>query len=258
VPPADNKGVLIVNADDLGGFVGATDAIARCFDAGAISSSTMMVGMNDSPRAGEMAKAKHWPVGLHLNLTQPFDEGAVPRADRERQGRLVKYFENLRLRRRLPEVRPHIRRMVRDEIAFQLEQFEELVGSPPRHIDSHNHSHTCGVVLASLPSNFPVRRTASKRGQLIAARFISTDRFMSFPDASRAAYAAKTESVELMVHPSFENELPVLLSDSWHRQINEAQLGSFSDLEARPTKMHSALSALAIEPAAALLTDWRI
>ena len=250
--------MLIVNADDLGGFVGATDAIARCFDAGAISSGTMMVGMSDSRRAGEMAEAKHWPVGLHLNLTQPFDEGVVPRAHAERQGELVTYFEDLRLRRRVPEIRPRIRRMVRDEIAFQLEQFEELVGSEPRHIDSHNHSHTCGVVLAQLPSNLPVRRTASKRGRLIAARFVSTDRFMSFPDASAAGRAAQTETVELMVHPSFEDELPVLLSDSWHRDINQAQLGSFSDLEARPTKMHSALSALPIEPAAAFLTEWRI
>ena len=250
--------MLIVNADDLGGFKGATDAIARCFDAGAISSATMMVGLSDSRRAGEMARARHWPVGLHLNLTQPFDEGFVPSADRQRQGELVKYFEDLRKRRRVPELRPRIRRMVRDEIAFQLEQFEELVGGPPRHIDSHNHAHTCGVVLASLPSNFPVRRTASIRGELIAARFISTDRFMSFPDVAGAVAAAETKTVELMVHPSFENELPVLLSDSWHREINEAVLGDFSDLEARPAKVHSALNTLPIEPAAALLTEWRI
>ena len=67
--------MLIVNADDLGGFPAATDAIARCFDAGAITSATLMVGKDDSRRAAEMAVAGDWPVGLHLNLREPLPDG---------------------------------------------------------------------------------------------------------------------------------------------------------------------------------------
>jgi predicted glycoside hydrolase/deacetylase ChbG (UPF0249 family) len=57
-----------VNADDWGGYPEMTDATLRCFQAGAISSTTAMVYMRDSERAAELARASGIPTGLHLNL----------------------------------------------------------------------------------------------------------------------------------------------------------------------------------------------
>jgi predicted glycoside hydrolase/deacetylase ChbG (UPF0249 family) len=223
--------VLIINADDLGGSREATDAIGSCFDAGAITSATLMVNMTDSARAAELAREKGWPIGLHLNLTQAFDDPALSQADFERHRQVVAYFEgNLRQRRLWPEVRPAVRRLVGEEMSAQIDEFERVAGMAPTHIDSHHHSHTTKVVLSLLGRELPVRRTASRRGASIARRFKSTDYFMSFPEVKLASQRAETKSVELMVHPSFENELPVLLSDQWIETVAAADTGSFADL----------------------------
>ena len=49
-----------------------------------------MVYMNDSRRAAELVRASGLPVGLHLNLTQEFEDEAAPSSVRERQARTTK------------------------------------------------------------------------------------------------------------------------------------------------------------------------
>ncbi|HEY2536303.1 MAG TPA: ChbG/HpnK family deacetylase, partial [Solirubrobacteraceae bacterium] len=93
------RGLLIVNADDWGGFREGTDAIEACFEIGAISSTTAMVHMADSRRAAELALERARPTGLHLNLTQPFDAAAVPAPVCERQLRACTHFRALARRR---------------------------------------------------------------------------------------------------------------------------------------------------------------
>lgn len=228
--------LLIINADDLGGSLEASTAIERCFDAGAITSSTLMVHMADSERAAKLARDKSWPIGLHLNLTQAFDDPEVTPHKRERHDRVVTYFgKGLRRRRLWTEWRLKMRQLVAEEMAAQLDEFERIVGAPPTHIDSHHHVHTATVVLESLGRDLPVRRTASRRGRAIARKFNSTNYFMSFAnldvaDLERAAGRAETKSVELMVHPSFAEELPVLLSEEWISAVAAADTGSFADL----------------------------
>lgn len=228
---AQGGGVLIVNADDFGASREASDAIARCFEADAITSATLMVHMTDSKRAAGLAREKGWPIGLHLNLTQPFDDPGVAPHRRARHDMVCDYFAaGLRRRRLWTEWRPRLRRLVAEEMAAQLDEFEAIAGVPPTHIDSHHHVHTATVVLASLPRDLPVRRTASRRGAAIGRKFDSTDYFMSFPEVELAAQRAEEKSAELIVHPSFENELPVLLSDDWIKTVAAADTGSFADL----------------------------
>jgi YdjC-like protein len=81
--------VLIVNADDLGCAVSATDAILTCHREGAITSATAMVYMEDSDRAARLAVDQRLPVGLHINLTTPFTDRSVPYTVRERQARMI-------------------------------------------------------------------------------------------------------------------------------------------------------------------------
>lgn len=247
--------MLIVNADDYGSDIAATNAIAQCFEAGAITSSTFMVHMPDSERAAALALESGWPIGLHLNFTQPFEVAGLPASVRDRQLEMCEYLSDLRLRRRVPEQRPHVRRMVRNAINEQLEAYETLFGRPPTHIDSHQHSHTALAVLAELPRHIALRRTASRRGDQIAARFLTTDVFMSFPEIERAAAAGKDLSVELMVHPSWPKELEAMLAEPWLRAMQSAELGDFRDLEPRRDRVSAVLSALPVEPAAAVIGE---
>src|SRR5437879_772235 len=140
-------GVLMINADDWGASVATTDAIVRCFDAGALTAASAMVYMADSARAAPIARGRGLPVGLHLNLTQPFDGEGVPADVRRRQLRVSRRFVDLRLRRWIYD--PLSRSAVDGAIADQLAEFERLYGEPPRRLDGHLHVHLCPNVLLS-------------------------------------------------------------------------------------------------------------
>jgi chitin disaccharide deacetylase len=254
---ASRRGLLIVNADDWGGFKEGTDAIEECFAAGAISSTTAMVNMADSLRAAELARERGRPVGLHLNLTQPFDTADVPPQARERQLRLCAHFADLPRRRWRLSLDPRVRRLVADGIRDQLEEFRARYEREPTHVDSHHHVHLCPDVFLSraLTPGIRVRQTlsfapaAGHRGlrgsarrakhELLARRFVTTACFWragelsegdgAVPIAEAAAYAADSP-VEIMVHPSFASDLAVLRSDAWHGALHSAPLAPYSSL----------------------------
>ncbi len=255
VSPGEGAGgLLIVNADDWGGFRAGTDAIETCFAEGAISSSTAMVNMADSRRAAEIALDRGRPIGLHLNLTQPFDAPDVSAAARARQRRLCRHFARLGTRRWILSPNPRVHMLVSDAIRDQLEQFLELYKREPTHVDSHHHVHVCPDVFLSraLPRGLRVRQTLSplpsaRRGpktlardakhRMLAQRFITTShlwpaRELSPADGTvsvaMAVEFARARSVEIMAHPSFEEELRVLRSEAWLRALADAPLGPYS------------------------------
>src|SRR5947209_15703921 len=113
-----------------------------------------MVYMQDSQRAAAIARERGLPVGLHLNLTFPFDDPHAPADVRRRQARAVRSFRRLRLhnwvvfpKRRLyyPWLRDRVDACVRD----QLDAFRALYGREPTHIDGHHHVHLTPTVLRS-------------------------------------------------------------------------------------------------------------
>lgn len=235
------SGLLIVNADDWGGFPDATDAIERCFAAGGITSSTAMVWFADAPRAAEIARAGSRAIGLHLNLTQPFDAPDVPAAVRERQASACGYFRDLRRRRWTLDPRPRVHRLLRDCVADQLDAFRALYDAEPTHVDSHHHVHVCPDVMRALPAGLKVRQTRTDtlpgrfvKGPMLRRRFRTTDRFVPidrvFDDRAELIADAQRSTIEVMCHPSFEHELPFLLSDAWHADIAGAPLGSYGSL----------------------------
>jgi predicted glycoside hydrolase/deacetylase ChbG (UPF0249 family) len=255
------RGLLIVNADDWGGFREGTDAIEDCFAIGAISSTTAMVHMADSRRAAELALERTRPTGLHLNLTQPYDAPTVPAPARERQLRACAHFRALPRRRWTLSPDPSTHRLIADSIRDQLEEFRERYGREPTHVDSHHHVHVCPDVFLSraLASGTRVRQAlalapgASSHGakglvkslargakqRALARRFLTTERFWcagelsdgdgAVPIVTAAAYA-QTHAIEIMVHPSFESDIAVLRSGPWLRALHEAPLGSYTAL----------------------------
>ncbi len=246
-------GLLIVNADDWGAFRAGTDAIESCFEAGAISSASAMVHMADSRRAASIASQRERPIGLHLNLTQEFDAPHVPGPVGERQRRLLGHFSDLRRRRWLLSADPRVHRLVRSAIEDQLEEFHRLYGRAPTHVDSHHHVHVCPDVFLSraMAPGLRVRQTLSpppgagpgnparrlKHG-VLAWRFITTDRFWRARETSGAGSVpiatavehARREPVEVMVHPSFPDELEALRSEAWLKCMREAPLAAYPAL----------------------------
>ena len=86
-------GLLIITADDWGHVRTTTDAIHECFEAGAVTSVSAMVHMSDSARAAELAATGGEPVGLHLNLTEPFTAPDCPRDVSARQRAIAAYLD---------------------------------------------------------------------------------------------------------------------------------------------------------------------
>jgi predicted glycoside hydrolase/deacetylase ChbG (UPF0249 family) len=252
------SGLLIVNADDWGGERRSTEAIQEAFDAGRVTSTTAMVYMEDSERAAEIARGEKLPVGLHLNLTQPFTGADAPPPVRERQRQVAATFlghgpdgqpGTARLRRWLYD--PRVARLVGDALRDQLERFEALYGGPPTHFDGHNYVDTTPNVFLSraLPRGAKMRNTLDRypfatgpgaiarelRQQLRGRRFRSTRYVvhisdLDLPDDPRLAHAA-TDPVEVICHPDNPAEMERLMSDEWAACLARLRSGSFADLD---------------------------
>jgi chitin disaccharide deacetylase len=254
---------LIVNADDLGLGEAETDAILDCFERGAITSATAMVWMRDSVRAAEVARAAGLPVGLHLNLIEPFAAPDVPAGVAETQLRVVR---RLRSRRAATQLyHPAWMREFEQCIADQLARFEALYGRAPTHVDGHQHMHLAFNALfarALRPvarCRRPVNRTALesppfKRAaralvdRLVRVRFATTDWCMSIrplhpalggSGITQVLRRAEHDSLELLVHPGYADERAVLSSPDWGVLLAPYRLGSFEDLPARRERLHS-------------------
>lgn len=250
-------GLLIVNADDWGGESSATDAILACFESGGVSSTTAMVHMADSRRAAEMAIHHGLPVGLHLNLTLPFDEPETPAPVRERQARVAGLLAGSRTHW---SWRPGSEPLIRRCLADQLTEFERRYGQAPTHLDGHNHVHLspnvllAGLLTRDLPvrraQNWPPRtslvgRVASAARAAWTTRFRTTDLFTSIravhPRFGGQGFEelldrSRTGSVEIMTHPQWHDELELLSSPEWRAAVRGYPLGTFADLAtAEPT-----------------------
>ena len=247
-------GLLIVNADDFGGNSLATDRILKCFAAGAVTSTSAMVYMNDSRRAAALARASGLPVGLHLNLTQEFEDEAITADVYARQARARRHLSGRRLARVAlnPPLIPLVKRCIADQLAC----FRELYGCEPTHIDGHNHAHLSPTVLLALPRGVAVRTADSSPGarpgvgalmrrarhRFIASRQLSTERFLAIDPIAASPTAtsieallgnADSQSVEIMTHPDRERDYELLMSAQWLQALSRRRVGSFRDLPAR-------------------------
>jgi predicted glycoside hydrolase/deacetylase ChbG (UPF0249 family) len=249
---------LMINADDWGASASTTDAIASCFRLGAVSAASAMVFMADSERAAGIALELGLPVGLHLNLSQPFD-GPAPDDVRARQLAVTRGFTRMWLRRWTYD--PRGRGRIAHAIADQLQEFERLYGHPPARLDGHLHVHLCPDVLLSraLPRDVWLRpartRALERRRPGVAAlrrardrwlhrRFHATQHFFAIQDLhprlgghgldgalalARSGEGTGGATVEVMTHPAAERpaELELLLSQEWRDAVAREQPTAF-------------------------------
>src|SRR3954452_5258544 len=137
---------LIVTADDLGLDAGTTDAILAAYEHGLVTRASAMVFMADSDRAATRARMAGLPTGLHLNLTEPFTAADVPRDVRRTHDRILGSLGRHRKAYRWV-FDPRLARTVESAITTQVEEFRRVFGTPPAHVDGHEHVHACLNVL---------------------------------------------------------------------------------------------------------------
>jgi hypothetical protein len=241
-----SAGLLILNADDWGRDPLTTNKILECSVHGAVSSVSAMVFMEDSERAGDLARQRGIEAGLHLNFTTPFSSTSCPAGLLEHQQQVARYL----LRHRLTQVvfHPGLIRSFEYLVTAQLDEFRRIYGKDPERLDGHHHMHLCANVLLQrlLPSGTIVRRNFSfERGEKsvwnrlyrsvvdrsLARRHMLVDCFFSLPPLEpperlqRIYLLAHRFVVELEAHPINPEEFRYLTGGEVFRQIEDVRVG---------------------------------
>jgi predicted glycoside hydrolase/deacetylase ChbG (UPF0249 family) len=128
---------LIVNADDFGVTAGVSRGIILAHLEGIVTSTSVMITMPHAAEAIRMAQreAKGLGLGLHLNLT-----AGCPASPVASIPCLVGADGRFRNKADLTPALPTLDMgQVERELEAQIEQFIELAGHAPDHLDSHHH-----------------------------------------------------------------------------------------------------------------------
>ena len=139
---------LIVNADDFGWTDHTVEVAQRCFQAGVVSSASMMVNRPGFARAAAFARAHpQHAYGLHLCLVDEFPvspAAAIPSLV-DRTGRLHSRASFLG-RAFAGSIRSaDLCREIRAQVACM-----RAAGIAPTHFDSHGHTHKLPIVARAL------------------------------------------------------------------------------------------------------------
>jgi hopanoid biosynthesis associated protein HpnK len=140
---------LILNADDFGWSKGVNEAVAALYEAGIVTSTSLMVGCPAADEAVELARARPGlAVGLHATLAGA--PALVPHAENPRicdaKGWLPRDWRRAVLGYSLL---PGWRRELRRELEAQFSRFQEL-GLPWSHVDTHLHTGLTPAVFQAL------------------------------------------------------------------------------------------------------------
>ncbi|KAH3744809.1 carbohydrate deacetylase [Pelomyxa schiedti] len=139
---------LIVTGDDLGYCEERTRGILRCWKAGRLSGASLIVNMENSQQAAREAKEANMPLGLHLNITEGSPVCVASDGDtatssitrRDSRGGQAQFLGKFAFAAKAMSGGVREDDVVR-EVEAQIARFEELVGTCPTHVDSHQHSH---------------------------------------------------------------------------------------------------------------------
>jgi predicted glycoside hydrolase/deacetylase ChbG (UPF0249 family) len=190
---------VIVNADDFGRSPGINGGVVEAFERGVVTSASLMVRWPAALEAAACARAHpRLSVGLHLDFA-------------EWEYRAEQWAPVYQV------VDTNDARALISEIGRQLDRFEQLMGQPPTHIDSHQHAHlreparAC-VLEATRHLKVPVRGLTS--GVEYCGSFYGQDENgLPCPDNIRIARLCRIFSgfqagvTELGCHPAAQADL---------------------------------------------------
>jgi chitin disaccharide deacetylase len=133
---------IVVNADDFGSSTDTTHAISGCFEAGLLTSASIMVGMPETAQALEFARLHpQFSFGVHLQFVgdgseRPLSPARDVPALVGHDGRLLPTNE---VRRRALLGRIPIGQI--EQEAFAQIDYVQSRGVRVSHVDSHRHLH---------------------------------------------------------------------------------------------------------------------
>ena len=240
--------MLIINADDFGRSVMATDHTLRCYREGRVTSASVMMFMEDSPRAAQLAITAGMDTGLHLNFDCPLDGPAISPQMSQHYAKVMGYFRLGRWTHLL--YNPFIRKDIDYVFRAQYEEYQRLFGKKPVQIDGHQHVHLCANVLwdGVIPPGLRVRRNFSfepgekspgnrflrryvdarlARRHICADAFFSIEPVRDLPRLARIVSRANSSNVELMVHPAWTEQYEFLLSRPFGDLIADVPRGTY-------------------------------
>ena len=241
--------MLIISADDFGRSRLATDNAIASFKRRGITSASVMVFMEDSQRAAELAKEHGLDVGLHLNFTQRIDRPISSQLFLSHHNRIMQYLTsgkyhfsiyNLSLKRAFDFV-----------FNAQLEEYERLLGAAPTHFDGHHHMHLCANMIFGtvIPRNQIVRRNFTfapgeknplnrtyrlfidkilKRRYYIVDFLFSLSERLKLGRLNHDLRYAKVFNVELQTHPEHRVEFQWLNEGPGVQVADSLEKGNFA------------------------------
>lgn len=189
---------LIVNADDFGRSAGINRGVIEAHERGIVTSTSLMVGWPAAREAATFARGHSaMDVGLHLDFGEWVRRGdtwvaqyeVVPASDAD---------------------------LVKAEVARQVQQFRELMGNDPSHIDSHQHVHRSepvrsAVLAAAAELGVHVRHFGAAR--YCGAFYGQDGKGRPLPDALSTTALVRTLRelppglTELCCHPGYADDL---------------------------------------------------
>lgn len=139
---------LIINADDFGMDAETYNTTVDCFEAGLLTSATIMVGCEASAQAYEYASQnrKRFSFGLHFNIVDGFRPVADSDTSLCDQPGAFRESENQRYAALIGRLKLDD---IRREFRLQLEELRDH-HVEVTHVDSHGHLHKFPSVIYSL------------------------------------------------------------------------------------------------------------
>jgi predicted glycoside hydrolase/deacetylase ChbG (UPF0249 family) len=243
--------MLIVNADDLGRLKTATEAALSCYAKKRITSTSVMVFMEDSERAAELALSAGIDVGLHVNLSESFSAVSVPVQLRDYHDQICRFLTAGKYALLL--YHPLLAGKFRYVFEAQYEEFLRLYGRDPSHFDGHQHMHLASNMLIQriLPAGTNVRRSFSfcpgeksfvnrwyrsgvdrslARRHRLTDYFFALSQHLTLERFERVITLAREANVELMTHPQSMVEYDFLMSDGYGEAVSRIRLASYEAL----------------------------
>ncbi|ELW9233896.1 ChbG/HpnK family deacetylase [Proteus mirabilis] len=207
---------IIINADDFGLSQTVNRAIIDCFHHNIINSTTILVNMNSTDEAIQLAKDLNLSVGIHLNLVEGCSLTSEIKCFPQIYNNEKNKFD-FNIKRFSLKLNKHLSNAIKKELDYQIcYLFDNNIY--PTHLDSHQHTHTIYPIFnivkeLSKKYNLKVRipRTTGSNSKLkkfykkiITLNLISnkinlTNEFINY-DEFKNGYNHKG-NVEVMVHP---------------------------------------------------------
>jgi chitin disaccharide deacetylase len=230
---------LIVNADDYGIAASVSQGIREAHQRGIVTSTTVMIGMDNATEAVQQA-LKETPdlaLGLHLVVA---GKGVKPVLPPDQIPTLVRadglFFDNPAWPEKAPSFSPD--EMMR-ELQAQVDRFVAVANKLPTHLDSHYHAtyfHPIAIEAMrslALTYNLPLRHDRGIGASIVEgiphpAAFYEVDH--NQPIESLLSFLQtlpEGEIVEVCCHPGYSNDT-LFEADNW-TTVREIDLAYVTD-----------------------------